>query len=165
METTEKSNKACFPIACGGITVILVCLWCVFIFTFNTVCGSKCELWYNFLLKAFSHLAFLAMVAGGIFITYKTYLAYFHEKCRRTEYLNKLNLERIQKEKYSAKQNTINQNEELEKLIKKAVKSVFDENQKAYESTLKNLKENVCLYNETKKIIENISDKETNTKE
>jgi hypothetical protein len=39
------------------------------------------------------------MISGGTFITYKTYLIYFYEKCKRADSLNELNLEKAKKEK------------------------------------------------------------------
>jgi hypothetical protein len=94
------------------------------------------------------------MITGGTFITYKTYLIHFHEKCKRVDYLNELYLEEFQKEKYSQEQEKLKKDEKLEEFIKGAVNSAIEKNQKTYESTLNSLKKNVTLYNDVKKIME-----------
>lgn len=147
----RDNKKNCLSIIAGIATLCIAITWIVFIFLFKEITGCKQQLPYNFFAFVFSHFAFASMFIGGLFITYKSYLAHQANMEKENEYRRKKEGEQIQKINFETEER---KNKKLNEKIIKVCQDYIDQHKNTYQDNLKKLKENVELYNSVKKIIE-----------
>ncbi len=104
------------------------------------------------------HIAFFVFFICSILFSYMAFALkakiVAEENAKQKEFDNKKVLEGLQREKYEeAKRKEVEEND-FNKKVKDACKTILKEWQDSYQENLKSLGANVKLYNEVKKIIE-----------
>ena len=133
-----------------SVSFLIIIFWGIFVYTqFCYMKGNG----YLFLL-IISHFIVLSFFIVSTIISYKIYKMQLIFREKAIEYNNKKEWEELQRKLYKEEKEMQNEDEELDKKIKKVFKDIIAEQERTYKENLKSLKDNMAIYNEVKKIIE-----------
>ena len=133
-----------------SVSFLIIVFWGIFVYT--QFCYTKGE--RHVFLLIIPHFIALSFFIVSTIISYKIYKMQLIFREKAIEYNNKKEWEELQRKLYKEEKEMQNEDEELDKKIKKVFKDIIAEQERTYKENLKSLKDNMAIYNEVKKIIE-----------